>query len=236
MKKYSLLVAAMLLATLAIGQVYQQEKPFIEVTGIAKMEVVPDQIYVSIMLKERSESRGKVTIDRLESDMKAALKRAGIDLKNLSLQDTESDLTKITRKKQDVLTSKTYQLVVSDAKALSSVVDELGQIEIKDLDIVKVSHSNIENFRKDVRMQAMKAAKTKADYMLEAIGEKAGSPTMVVENSWMEDMPQGGGRYKEANVMLSMSADKAEDELSFTKINLEARVQVRFAIAEKQKQ
>lgn len=52
MKKYSLLLTAMLFTTLAIGQVYQQEKPYIEVTGIAKMEVIPDQIYVRIMLKE----------------------------------------------------------------------------------------------------------------------------------------------------------------------------------------
>ena len=234
MKKYSLLLTAMLFTTLAIGQVYQQEKPYIEVTGIAKMEIIPDQIYVRIMLKERSESRGKVAIDKLEKEMKDALKRAGIDIKNLSLQDTESDLTKITRRKQDVLTSKTYQLMVPNAKTLSSVVDELGKIEIKDLDIVKVSHSNIENLRKDVRIQAMKAAKIKADYMLEAIGEKAGSATMVVENSWMEDMPQGGVRYKEANVLMSLSEDKSEDELSFTKISLEARVQVRFAIVGKQ--
>ena len=124
--------------------------------------------------------------------------------------------------------------MVPDAKTLISVVDELGKIEIKDLDIVKVSHSNIENLRKDVRIQAMKAAKIKADYMLEAIGEKAGSATMVVENSWMEDMPQGGVRYKEANVLMSLSEDKSDDELSFTKISLEARVQVRFAIVGKQ--
>ena len=233
MKKYNLLLAAMLLTSLAIGQGYQQEKPYIEVTGIAKMEVIPDQIYVRIMLKERSESKGKISIERLEGDMKGALKRAGIDIKNLSLQDTESDLIKITRRKQDVLTSKTYQLVVSDAKTLSLVVEELGKIEIKDLDIAKVSHSNIENLRKDVRMQAMKAAKAKVDYMLEAINEKAGAPTMIVENAWMEDAAQGGMRYKDANVSMSLSEDKSEEELSFTKITLEGRVQVRFAIATK---
>ncbi len=232
-KKYSALLTAMLIATLAIGQVCQQEKPYIEVSGIAKMEVVPDQIYVRITLKERSETRGKVSIDKLEKDMKDALKRAGIDMKNVSLQDTESDLTKITRKKQDVLTSKAYQLVVPNAKTLSGIVSELGKIDIKELDIVKVSHSNIENFRRDVRIQAMKAAKIKADYMLDAVGEKAGALTMVVENSWMEDMPQGGARFKEANVMMSLDENKQEDEFTFTTITLEARVQVRFAIAGK---
>ncbi|SDB99903.1 SIMPL domain-containing protein [Williamwhitmania taraxaci] len=230
MKKYSFLAAAMLFTTLAIGQVYQQEKPYIEVTGIAKMEVVPDQIYLRIMLKERNESRGKISIERLETDMKGALKRAGIDIKNLSLQDAESDLTKISRRKQDVLISKTYQLVVSDAKTVSSVVDELGKIEITDLNIVKVSHSLMETLRKDVRIQAMKAAKTKAEYLLDAIGEKAGAATMVVENSWMENMPQEQFRSKEANVMMSGSEANSEYELSFSKITLEARMQVRFAI------
>jgi len=226
-------MAAMLISTLANSQVYQQEKPYIEVNGVAKMEIVPDQIYVNIVVKERSESRGKTDIERLENDMKGALKRAGIDIKNLSLLDAESGFTKITRKKQDVLTSKTYQLVVSDAATLSKVVDELGKIDIQDLDITKVSHSNIENLRKEVRVQAMKAAKDKADYMLEAIGEKTGAPTLVVENAWMEEAPRGGLRYKEANILMSVDSNSQDEELSFSKITLQASVQVRFAIAAK---
>ena len=233
MKKLCIVMASMLISTLANSQVYQQEKPYIEVNGVAKMEIVPDQIYVSIVVKERSESRGKTDIERLENDMKGALKRAGIDIKNLSLLDAESGFTKITRKKQDVLTSKTYQLVVSDAATLSKVVDELGKIDIQDLDITKVSHSNIENLRKEVRVQAMKAAKVKADYMLEAIGEKAGSPTLVVENAWMEEAPRGDLRYKEANTLMSVASNSQDEELSFSKITLQASVQVRFAIATK---
>lgn len=233
MKKLCIVMAAMLISTLANSQVYQQEKPYIEVNGVAKMEIVPDQIYVSIVVKERSESRGKTDIERLENDMKGALKRAGIDIKNLSLLDAESGFTKITRKKQDVLTSKTYQLVVSDAATLSKVVDELGKIDIQDLDITKVSHSNIENLRKEVRVQAMKAAKVKADYMLEAIGEKTGAPTLVVENAWMEEAPRGGLRYKEANILMSVDSNSQDEELSFSKITLQASVQVRFAIAAK---
>ena len=82
-------------------------------------------------------------------------------------------------------------------------------------------------------LQLQKTLITTDEYLLDAVGEKAGALTMVVENSWMEDMPQGGARFKEANVMMSLDENKQEDEFTFTTITLEARVQVRFAIAGK---
>ncbi len=233
MKKSILLAATLLLSVFAFGQ--QVEKPYIEVTGTAKMEVIPNQIYLRIVLQERNESRGKVTIDRLESDMKGALKRAGIDTKDLSLLDAAGDLTQITRRKQDVLTTKSYQLMVTSASELSKVVEELGKVEVKDVAITRVSHSDMENLRKEIRIKAIKAAKEKADYLLDALGEKAGMPLIITENSWMENNePRLLYRMdKESNTIVSRGEDEGDEDLSFTKIRLQASFTARFEILAK---
>lgn len=63
------------------------EQPFIEVNGSAEMEVVPDEIFIRITLRERMEGKDKISIDQQEADMKSRLQSAGIDLNNLSLSD-----------------------------------------------------------------------------------------------------------------------------------------------------
>ena len=58
--------------------------PYIEVTGSAEMEIIPDEIYITVVVTERYDGKNKITIEKLESDMFAALKNIGIDPKNIS--------------------------------------------------------------------------------------------------------------------------------------------------------
>ena len=62
------------------------EKPFIEVIGKSEMTVMPDQIIVSIVLKEREKGKKiKSTNEQLEV-LKNELKRLNIPLHQLSLK------------------------------------------------------------------------------------------------------------------------------------------------------
>ena len=75
-------VAALLLFSANI--VSAQEKnfidtPYIEVTGKAEMEVVPDEIYVGITINEK-DNKGKVSVDQQEQEMFKQLKEIGIDV------------------------------------------------------------------------------------------------------------------------------------------------------------
>ncbi len=47
--------------------------------------------------------------------------------------------------------------------------------------ISRTSHSKIEEYRKQLKIQAVKAAKEKAIYLSEAIGEKAGVAVTIQE-------------------------------------------------------
>ena len=61
----------------------------IEVTGTAELEVVPDELYFSISLKEyfkdEKNQKDKVTLDILEKQLIDAVKSAGLPKENLSV-------------------------------------------------------------------------------------------------------------------------------------------------------
>lgn len=80
-KLYTLLF--MSLCLVAFSQ--EQSPPFIDVTGTAEMEVIPDEIYIAITLHERSGNRDTQTVQEQESDLKDALRSLGLDLKRLEL-------------------------------------------------------------------------------------------------------------------------------------------------------
>ncbi len=56
------------------SNVTKEEKPYIEVTGMAEKEIIPDEIFIAITIRERYEGREKISIDKQEADLKEALK------------------------------------------------------------------------------------------------------------------------------------------------------------------
>ena len=115
--------------------------------------------------------------------MKEALKSIGINLDNLSLSDANANYIRVKWTKKDVITKNEYVLKVGDAITVGKVFEKLDELKIIDAKISKVSHSKIEEFKKEVRIMAIRAAKEKADYLLSAIGEQTGKPLKVYENS-----------------------------------------------------
>jgi hypothetical protein len=79
---------------------------------------------------------------------------------------------------------------------------------------------------------AVKAAKEKAAYLLEAIGETVGKPLMIQERESYDDvMPVANYRMKTMSAMAdSEMAPEELPELSFQKIKLKYSVFARFEI------
>ena len=113
MKKTIVLAAALLIAAGASAQEKNfLDKPYIEVTGKADMEVTPDEIYVRIVINEK-DNKGKVSVEQQEKEMFRRLKAAHIDIeKDLVVQDMSSDLQTYFLRKNAILSTKTYQLKV----------------------------------------------------------------------------------------------------------------------------
>lgn len=208
-----------------------KETPYIEVVGTGEMEVIPDLIYISFTLKERYEGKKKIELEEQEKEMKKRMMKLGIDLNDLQLADASSDYIKIKRKKEDVIASKDYLLKVSSTKTLGQVFDLLDEINAFNADINRVDHSEIKNFRKQVKMMAVQAAKEKAGYLLESIGESVGKPLFIQERENYDEFQPLRKSAMIANVtMEAVGQDTNLPELSFQKIKLKYSVFARFAI------
>lgn len=210
-------------------------QPFIEVTGTAEKEVIPDEIFIKIILKEKYISREKVTIEMFEEKLIASLKEIGVDPGNLSLTDANADYVKVRWQTKDVLTRKDYSLKISSALILSKVFQQLSKLEIDDADVYKVSYSKIDSLNKSVRIAAIKNAKDRADYLLAAIGEQLGKPLKIMESNSnppinMYDNVAKSNDFVSYQVPLINSVDKTNDVIQFRKIKVNKNIYVKFLI------
>ena len=238
MKKAFITLAVILFITPFIkAQNPASEKPFIDVTGIAEMEVVPDMIYIKFILSERNSGKSKVSIQEQEDSLKSALKSVNINLENLFLNDASSQYVKVYWKKDDVLTSKGYTLLVNSAKDIGKVFFELDKLKIDNAFIAKVDHTKIKEYRKEVRIDAIKAAKEKANYLLNAIGNQTGTPLIVRENSIRDKQIQlantnirGSRSEAQYTYVNGVKVKSAENQIQFEKIKIVYSVFVKFEI------
>ena len=236
MKKAKSLTILLLIAVTLSGQEYivkGNEKSYIEVTGTAEKKIVPDEIFISITILERHEGKEKITIEKQESNLKEALKSIGIPIENLSLSDKNANYIKVKWTKKDVITKAEYILKVEDAISVGKVFEKLDELKIVDAVISKVSHSKIQGFKKEVRILAIKAAKEKADYLLNAIGEKTGKALIVRENTpaYLQDNAYLNMVNASGNNSGSLFNEKDKGEaIEFQKIKLQAMIYVKFEI------
>ncbi|MFD2918664.1 SIMPL domain-containing protein [Terrimonas rubra] len=227
-KLFSLLL---LLPFFAVAQNSAQSEvdgtPHIEVTGTAEKEIAPDEISIRIVLQETAE-KNRTTIKELEEALKAKLKASGIELNKLVLQNANASYEKISRKNKDVINQKEYILKVNSAEQAYKAFAIFDEIQIKDARIVELSHSKIEEYRQEVKLMAVKAAKQKATNMLAAIGESIDKPLVIRE------MDETYMVYR-ANMVsnIAPSADyinEGEDFLEIKPIKLQYKVFTRFKI------
>ena len=234
MKRYLLTILIFSSVSFSNGQAGDPkiENNYIEVTGYSEMQVIPDEIYIGITIRERYDGREKITIDSIEKDLKAKLAKLGIDPKNLTLSDANSDFVKVQWAKKNVLTTKDYDLKVATASEVSKVYEELSEIKIQDLRIDKVNHSKMEDFKKEVKINAIKDGKEKATYLLSAIGSQIGNPIRITEQigSRTSDYYIDGIAVRGMTNIVSTSQTKIADEITFSKIKIEYGIIARFEI------
>ena len=94
------------------------------------------------------------SIEEQENELKKQLQKAGFDLANLSLSDASAGYVPVKRKKQEVLTSKNYIIKVATTTEVADVFDVLDSVEALNADISRVAHSEIEKYRKEVKIIA----------------------------------------------------------------------------------
>ena len=209
------------------------DQNYIEVTGKAEMDIVPDLIYLKIVLSDK-DNKNKQSLEEIEKAMISKLTEIGIDInKDLSIKDYASNFKQYWLSKTDVVLTKEYQLIIHDTKSLQNVFMDFQKLGISNVTIDKLDHSKIEQFRRDVKINAIKAAKEKAEAMTGAINQTIGKAIYIQEI----DNPnyRTAMQSRASNVVVKgygsvSSTDSSQPDLEFEKINLQYSILVRFEL------
>ncbi|WP_165824036.1 SIMPL domain-containing protein [Pseudochryseolinea flava] len=230
--RFKLMMVLMFVATAVFAQEGFKGEHFIEVTGTAEQEIDPNEITVLIRLREFEENRQKTSLEKLDQDFLAALKNAGIDKKRLELADAGSNIGKFGRKDKEAFRVKSYNLKLSSGAELEKFLEKLEPVKVDLVNIVKVTHTEIEKLKLDLKVKALQAAKAKATTLLTAIGGEIGKTLMVRE--WEEPVQP----MYTANVMYkaeSYDGDAGgvvdqQSETPFKKIKLRSQIAAQFEV------
>ena len=219
--------------TAAYAQVADPVQKRISVTGTAEMEIVPDEIYFRIELKEYLKDKNKVSLEKLEKELTQAVTAAGIAKEDFMVEQVSG--YSWSRKKKDdaeLYNSKSFIIKVSTPGKIDEVLAKVNAESIYSVEIRNYSHSKIEEYKRLLKIQAIKAAKAKATYLLEAIDEKIGG---VIEVNEYDNNSYTGFRYVPQvsnNVYMEYDGNTTDEysSVGFQKIKLQFQVSATFAI------
>jgi uncharacterized protein YggE len=210
----------------------------INVSGVAEMEVIPDEIYVQVDLREYDKKGGgKVDIDAIKNNFLKAVLSIGVNESDISVQGYQGwdgnlwIYRKNKKKNPDLKASITYQVKLATTRKMDELVQKLDDEATQNFFISRVSHSKLQEFKKQLKVQAVKAARDKATYLADAINEKAGEAILINEPNEVSSYPQP--MY--ANRMMKAEAASAADgeqapNIDFKKIKLQFEVNATFAL------
>lgn len=232
----SFLTGVMMLTAMAQDNNSAVKQRTVNVTGVAEMEIVPDEIYVQVTLKEYDKKgAGKIDIETIKNKFLEACKSIGLTEKEISVQgysgfDNNYWLTRKNKKNPDLKASITYSIKLNSTGKMDELVDKMDDEATQSFSIAKVSHSKLDEFKKELKIKAIKAAKEKASYLAEAIDEHIGGAITINDaNEVNADYPRP---MMYANAMMK-SADAGESapmDVDFKKIKLQFEVNVVFAL------
>ena len=124
MKSTVLFSVFFFLTTITFAQEGFKGEHFIEVSGTARQEVEPNEIYVNVQLREFEENREKVSLEKLDKEFWDAIKNASIDRKKVTIANVGSQFGKLGRKDKDAFREKTYQVILSSGAELEKITRE----------------------------------------------------------------------------------------------------------------
>lgn len=225
--KYLIISLLSACSMLTMAQENERERS-IEVKGSSVIEITPDEIFVNLTLKEYKKGGSKVDLNQLESELVKSIKKLGIPEENLRVQNVNGyNWNWRKRKADDFLGSKSFILEVRDLKKMNDLIELLDSEGLNNMNVQSYSHSNIEEYNKQVKVSAMKAAKEKAAYLVESVGAELGDLLQAQEVDYGYQQPM-----MRSNVALRGIAPTAEydSDVEFMKIKVRAEMRVVFEI------
>ncbi len=227
MKKLFILIALVVFSVSAFAQAVDLRRK-IEVSGVAEKEVTPDIINVSISLQEYLNGKNKITIDQLENQLESAVKEAGIVKEDFTISDVSAWNNTFNKKKTlDFLASKQYRIRFHDLNKYNFILSKIDPKGIQSTDITSYDYSKMAELKKELKIQALLAARDKATYLLNSIDEKLGGAIDITEVD--------NGNYTAPKPMMfakamNTNATPADSDIGTSTIKLSFQVNAVFEI------
>lgn len=150
---------------------------FIEVIGSSEMEIQPDEIEFEIKIIPGS----NLSIDKSEKKLFKVLSEHGIPKKDVRFTDLNHHNYWYYWWHHRRYDYKTFTFTLAEKTDLFELVKEFDPKWVSHLRVSKTTHSHIHQYREQVKIDAMKAAKKKASYLLNSVGQEAGLLIEVIE-------------------------------------------------------
>ncbi len=208
----------------------------IEVNGSAEQEVLPDEIYVNITLREYfkdKDNKNKVDIMALEKQLQKAVEEAGISKENFTIGAMNGYREWWGKKKPTTfLESKSYILKVPNLYKIDGIITRVDDKGVASTNIERYEFSKIEQLRKDIKIKALQAAKAKAQYLLEGIGEQLGEAFEITEidNGYQNPQPVYSNMMLRSVAPQSADVAMPESTIDVQKIKVRYEIKAVFKI------
>lgn len=167
-----------------ISNSYSQQtiQPFIEVTGSAEMTVMPNQIELEIIICSNYKG-SKHSMEETEKKFFDVLEMHKIPKSVVSFISADNPYYWYYWwwEYRHYYDTKTYKLKLDCTKYDFSFIKDFESEYIRSIRITQSTHSKITEYRRQVKVEAIIAAKEKASVLLEAIGQKTGKVIEVIE-------------------------------------------------------
>lgn len=227
---------AFLIITMVAMNTFAQNNPemrYIEVRGSAEMEVQPNEMVLSITIQEYFEEefqknkkpedyKTKVPLAKIEDNLVKNLRKAGIETEDIKVRNMGNSWRHEGR---EFLFNKNVEVKITDFSKVNKLTSLLDARGIRSFHTGQMNHTDIEEYRKKIKADALKDAREKAAYLVETLGEELGEVLAISE------LNDGFARPYMAKNMMLASADAAYESIDQVQnITISYQVTARFRI------
>ncbi len=232
----NVIILLFLATSLTVVSQNKETERLIEINGKAEMEIIPDEITFIVGIEEYwkeefekkkdvKDYKTKVPLAEIEDDFIKNLRKAGIDKEDVKVKNMGNYWR---NRGKEFLYSKQFEIKVTDLSKINQLTQLLDAKGIKYMNIGGLNHSKMDEFKKQVKIDALKDAREKAQYLVESIGSELGEVVTISEitDSYIRPM--------RAESMMMMKAGAADMEMEsideVQNIKLEYQVRAVFRI------
>ena len=209
----------------------------IDVTGNSKMEIIPDRVFVSVTLDERTDVKHAYTYKQQEDSLLSLMKIMQIPKSKIQMKDAGNDYLNIRKLGKSVIAHKTYLIELQNVKQLNILFSKLDRWMVYKAWIEKVDHSKIDSLKKQGQITAVKNAQEKAIYLLAPLGKSIGTVLYVSDiqdlsiGRTFNYLPVANVRSKWSGVVADMDQEETPaNDVDFETMKLEYMITLKFEI------